>query len=513
MNPAIEAHLKLQANFPSPPGVAGHIIALAQDPAIELDQVAKAVSMDSALTAKVLRTANSPLYAQRRKSENLRQALILLGLNATLTLALSFSLVKVLRSGKASGLDLPYYWRRTMLAGTAARALGDALRQPLAEEFFLGGLLQDVGMLALNLAYPDLYRDSSQLQHDHRAMVELEKKQLKSDHAEVGAWIMRKWNLPPRICRVIELSHGTDFAPPADGAPLDAPQIMARCVALSGAVADLFLGESTERPFAEIALLAERSIGLDRAAFSAVLDTIGAIIPETEAMFDAEVLSRRKADQILEQARDVLTNRTLQTLQEVSSLRAVAETSQQRAAQLEKETQLDPLTGLCNRAYLDFALERDFGNALRANGPLSVAFCDLDHFKKVNDTHGHQAGDRVLEAAARLLRAQTRDSDTVARYGGEEFIILLPNTDAETARKVCERIVKAFAAAPHDIGTIKLPVTLSIGCATYMPDVPFANPAELVNAADLALYAAKHRGRNQAVPFAASMVQPLARVM
>ena len=156
MNPAIEAHLKLQANFPSPPGVAGHIIQLAQDPAIELDQVAKAVSMDSALTAKGLRTANSPQYAQRRKSENLRQALVPLGLNATLTLTLSFSLVKVLRSGKPSGLGLPYYWRRTMLAGSAARALADALPQPLAEEFFLGGLLQDVGMRALNVAYPEL---------------------------------------------------------------------------------------------------------------------------------------------------------------------------------------------------------------------------------------------------------------------------------------------------------------------------------------------------------------------
>jgi diguanylate cyclase (GGDEF)-like protein len=513
MNPAIEAHLKLQANFPSPPGVAGHIIQLAQDPAIELDQVAKAVSMDSALTAKVLRTANSPLYAQRRKSENLRQALVLLGLNATLTLALSFSLVKVLRSSKASGLDLPYYWRRTMLAGSAARALADALRQPLAEEFFLGGLLQDVGMLALNVAYPELYRDSGRLQHDHHAMAEHEKKQIKSDHAEVGAWIMRKWNLPPRICRVIEVSHSTDLSTPLHPGEGDPAQIMGRCVALSGPIADLFLVDGAERPFAEIALLAERSIGLNRGAFSAVLDAIGAIIPETEAMFDAELLSRGKADQILEQARDVLTNRTLQTLQEVSSLRAEAATSLQRAAQLQKETQLDPLTGLCNRAYLDLALDRDFERAMHSQGPLSLAFCDLDNFKRVNDTYGHQAGDRVLESAARLLRAQTRDSDTLARYGGEEFVIVLPNTDRDTARKVCERIVRAFSDAPHDIGSVKLPVTLSIGCATYTPDAPFANAAELINAADLALYAAKDRGRNQAVPFAAGMIQPLARVV
>ena len=88
MNPEIEAHLRSLVNFPSPPGVATHIIELARDPDIEMGKVAKALSMDSALSTKILRIANSPLYAQRRKSENLRQALVVLGLNATLTLAL-----------------------------------------------------------------------------------------------------------------------------------------------------------------------------------------------------------------------------------------------------------------------------------------------------------------------------------------------------------------------------------------------------------------------------------------
>ena len=99
MTPELDAQLRSLVNFPSPPGVASHIIQLAQDPNIEMGKVAKAIGMDPALSTKVLRIANSPLYAQRRRSENLRQALIVLGLNATLTLALSFSLVKSLRGG------------------------------------------------------------------------------------------------------------------------------------------------------------------------------------------------------------------------------------------------------------------------------------------------------------------------------------------------------------------------------------------------------------------------------
>src|SRR5271154_2255702 len=137
VNPEIEAHLRSLVSFPSPPGVATHIIEIASDPDIEMGKVAKALSMDSALSTKILRIANSPLYAQRRKSENLRQALVVLGLNATLTLALSFSLVKSLRTGKANGMNHPRELRRALIAATAGRALADAMRQSLAEEIFL----------------------------------------------------------------------------------------------------------------------------------------------------------------------------------------------------------------------------------------------------------------------------------------------------------------------------------------------------------------------------------------
>jgi diguanylate cyclase (GGDEF)-like protein len=498
MNPAIEAQIRLAVNFPSPPGVAGYIIELAQIPTVELDQVARAVSMDSALTAKIMRIANSPLYAQRRKSENLRQALVLLGLNATLTLALSFSLVKSLRGGKSNGLDFPLYWRRTMLAGTAARALADALHQPLAEEFFLGGLLQDVGMLVLNTAFPDLYRDKGASQHDHRALAEFERKRLDMDHAEVGAWAMRKWNLPPRICRVIEQSHQD-----GSGVPSDAAGIMDCCVALSGTIADLFLVDSDERPFMPAAQLVERGLGLNHEAFSRVLDKIGAIVPETEAMFDTELLSRQKAQMILEEAREVLMIRTLHSLQEVSHLKSQAESINSRALELEQENRRDALTGIYNRAHLDQVLAHEFESATRERAPLGLIFADLDRFKSINDCYGHQAGDRVLQSAARILRDNTRDTNMLARYGGEEFVIMLPATDGESTRKICERIVHAFDLARHDIGNTQIKVTISLGWATHGTEHVFASVAEFINAADQALYMAKMRGRNQAMPYVA----------
>jgi len=496
LNPDIEAHLRRSVNFPSPPGVATHIIELAQDPEIEMGQVAKALSMDSALSSKVLRIANSPLYAQRRKSENLRQALVVLGLNATLTLALSFSLVKALRGAKANGLDYKFYWRRALLAATAARALGDAMRQTLAEEIFLAALLQDVGMLALDQAVPDLYRDADKLQRDHSALAEHEKKRVQADHAEVGGWLMRTWNLPERLYHSIERSHQLELTCSTQPAG-----IFDRCVALSGPVADLFLLDPEQRQFAETALCAERSLGLDRVAFGQVLGTIGSMIPETESIFESELLSKQHPDLILEQAREVLMLRGLHALREINTVRSAAAPVAQ-SVELEEETRRDPLTGVYNRSYLEQFLTREFDNSTRHKWPLSVAFVDLDNFKQINDSLGHEAGDRVLQATARILRGNTRETDLIARHGGEVFAV---------AHNICERIVMAFRNTGHVVGSHQAKVTVSVGCATHGGQIQFSQYNDFVKAADQALHTAKTRGRNRSVPFDRQLSVPLAR--
>jgi len=476
--------------------VATHIIDLARDPDIEIGKVAKALSLDSALSTKILRIANSPLYAQRRKSENLRQALVLLGLNATLTLALSFSLAKSLRSGKANGISFPFYWRRALLAATAARALADALHHTMAEEIFLAALLQDVGILALDKALPDLYRGGEALQHDHLALAQIERQSLQTDHAQIGGWLMRTWNLPERLTVAISRSHTLELTVTTDPALL-----FQRCVALSGLVADLFLLDPEQRQFAATAQSAQRSLGLDKMAFGRVLATVGAMIPETEAIFDTDLLAKQHPELILEQAREVLMLRSLHALREINTLRAVAESSNSRALELEEETRRDAMTGVFNRAYLDQVLSREFDQAIRHRQPLSLAFADLDFFKGINDRFGHQAGDRILQATARILRGNTRESDLIARYGGEEFVVLLPGTDAHVAQMICERIVVAFQNTGHVIGSDNARVTISIGCATHTATTPFSSAADLVKAADQALYAAKMRGRNRSVPF------------
>jgi len=201
-----ENRLKAQVDFPSPSRVATEIIALARDPDIEMSKVAAAIGRDPAMTAKILRIANSAFYAQRRPSQNLKQALVVIGLNAALTLALSFSLVSSLRALQALGIDYPRFWRRALLAATAARAFGETARTGHAEDIFLAGLLQDIGVLAIDRAARDFYSKLRQ-PASHADWIGYETPQLGKDHAACSAMLLKSWNLPDRIWQAVAASH------------------------------------------------------------------------------------------------------------------------------------------------------------------------------------------------------------------------------------------------------------------------------------------------------------------
>jgi len=495
MSPELQARLKNVANLPSPPGVAAEIIQLAQDPNVELEDVAERLINDPALSAKILKIANSPLYAQRRKCTNLRQAMILLGLNATVTLSLSFSLLSSLREDKPNSVDYSHYWRRSLLAGAASRAMSDIVA-PTGEELFLAALLQDIGMLVLDRALPGFYSDYTGSQKDHEALCAYEKEKIDADHAEIGAWLLESWNIPEYLQRAVGASHSLEALHDRDSAD----ELPLRCVALSGYVADLWLQDDSDpEQITKVADMAEQYLKVDRAAFGGVMSKLHNQIPETEKLFEMDILESGPAECILEQARETLMIRNLQSLHEVSSLKQTTKSLKSRAMELEEESRRDQLTGVTNRGHLDELLAKGFSNAQRFKWPFSIVFTDLDNFKQVNDTYGHQAGDQILRATADILRDSTRDSDTVARYGGEEFVLVLPGTDKAGADVVGERVVNAFRNTSHDINGTNLIVTTSVGIATLGPETPFESVEEFVRAADQAVYAAKAQGKNRVV--------------
>ena len=179
----------------------------------------------------------------------------------------------------------------------------------------------------------------------------------------------------------------------------------------------------------------------------------------------------------------------------VRRLAELALTTRKLDQALRDQALRDSLTGLFNRRYFDLAIRREIAASERSGRPFSVALIDFDHFKDINDTHGHQAGDAALRRLADMLRVMVRSSDSVCRWGGDEFAVLMPDTSAAAAAGCAERWRQALEQAEMSTGSTQWHFTVSTGLASY-PDSA-GSPEELMRQMDLALYSAKSAGRNR----------------
>lgn len=166
-------------------------------------------------------------------------------------------------------------------------------------------------------------------------------------------------------------------------------------------------------------------------------------------------------------------------------------------SQLAQISRVDGLTGLYNRRYWEEQFELEFKRDKRSENPSSLIMLDIDHFKKVNDTYGHPAGDEVLKGFAGIIKKATRETDLAGRYGGEEFVIILPDTPIANVEFVAQRIRRMVEKLVVTHDQIEIKCTVSLGIAGF--DNEFKDYTEWLNMADQALYKAKESGRNQVV--------------
>lgn len=178
---------------------------------------------------------------------------------------------------------------------------------------------------------------------------------------------------------------------------------------------------------------------------------------------------------------------------EGGKLREMTESLSVRSQNLEHAALTDALTGMQNRRYFDDALREYLQEFKRIERPVGLMILDLDHFKKVNDTYGHDTGDEVLRAVAKCLKEMTRYHDVVARLGGEEFAIVAPNMDLDMLTRLAERIRKAISVMPISSGNVRLMVTTSVGLAVWNREETME---QFYRRADAQLYEAKRQGRN-----------------
>lgn len=480
MDPHLLQQIRQCQSLPTLPAIAVQVLDLVRDPDAHIPQLARLISKDPALASKILRTVNSSMYARPTKVGKLTQALALLGLQTVRVLVLGFSLVRNLKGYKNKGFRPLEYWRRAIYSATSALTLAQRFGLEWQEEAFVAALLMDLGMLALDEVVGEPYGRLNEKARGHSDLARLEEATLQTTHGEVSGVMARTWGLPAVLAVPMEFHHKPAAVEDA------ALRRLAQVCYLAGRCADVFVEESATGAVTEIREYCAAHHEMSEADCDALLAQVSKRTAEIATLFDVNVNTGVSYESVLRKANDSVIQLTLADQQQARI----------ENTQLREQASLDPLTGLANRGRFDAFLATAMAAAVARNKPLALLLLDIDHFKGINDRHGHQNGDFVLRTVGRLLSISARPGDLAARYGGEELAMILPDTTRAAGASLAENIRRSLAAAPVVNGQTSMEVTASLGVAAFEPGAVIRDPAHLLKAADMALYAAKRSGRN-----------------
>ena len=494
MSPTLLDKIRNCTELPSLPAIAVQVLEMTQEDQADLNKIAEVISRDPALSGKILRVVNSSFYGRSKPVGTISQAMVVLGLHSVKTLVLGFTLINNLQGGgkAAKGFRHVQYWKHSLFTATAARMFAQKVGIRDVEEVFLIGLLADIGMLVMDRVIGDAYGGSLASLTSHDGLCTLERQAFDTTHAELSGLLAGQWKLPPLLAMPIANHHTPE--------KVEDPTLrkMAEVVAAASRCADVFVDTDAAPAITDLRKRYFKAFDLSDADGDALLAQIQSKTKEAAALFEINIGESEPYERVLQRANEQLVKLMLEQ-------QAQADTLRQQNQSLRVQATTDKLTGLANRAAFDEMSCAFWETAVAGGKPLSLIMVDLDRFKKINDTFGHPAGDEVLRTIGRMFKAAARAGDVAARFGGEEMVLLLPDTPRATAAVIAENLRSTIRARPVVCENVPISVTASLGLATAEPGSPLKSLAHLLKAADLALYQAKHAGRDRVKVF-----QPIA---
>ncbi|MDY0211840.1 MAG: GGDEF domain-containing protein [Desulfuromonadaceae bacterium] len=486
--------------LPTLPAVATLILEELGREEIDFQRLSRIITADAALTARILKIANSSLFSPVGSIDCIQMALTRLGTTLITNIALSFVLVHAFNKRTfKSAFDFNYFWRHALTSAVAANLLHSELYND-DSNIFISGLLHDIGILIAGSQLPE-YCDllCNLLSNDATMLENLSAKEqdlFGFTHCQLGAEALQAWKIPPSITMPILYHHDPDAAP-----------CQYRDTAFIIQVADKIADMFHSRPSANKLGVFEQMLrqkDLDQASADRLIHDIFSKSLKTLAFFEIPPDKIKSPSQLLQEANSILSDLNIATDTELRAVKNEHENLIESSkhlysanAELSRLAFEDDLTGLHNVRYFHEYFQREMQRSLRYKSCFSLLLLDLDDFKQVNDSYGHQAGDRVLQYIADLIGGTLRQVDMAARYGGEEFAIFLPETGQAEAMLIAERLRRRIEEHKTPWQKHSISVTASIGVTYFNPEQEETSKDEIISRADIAMYLSKQTGKNR----------------
>ena len=495
-------------DLPTIPHVVAKLLDLCRDSEASAEDLASVIGQDASLSTRVLKVVNSAFYGRRDPVGSLQQAVVVLGSRAIQSVVLSTSVVKMFSGSSSGSFDYLTFWEDSLRRGVTAKLLSDAAPSDRLPDAMLCGLIMDIGTMGLAHCFPAKYAEvTKRLGEGQVDPREFERMVFDIDHCEVGEDMARSWRFPDVMCQVIRHHH----EPESPEVPAE-HRAMVRLGALAFDIAAIYRSVHQIDQMDDIRQRASEQCKLDTDAFDTLLANISTEVTAAAQFFGLDVAEQRSFVDIIVEANrelgklnlsyDQVVRQLQEALSREGGLRKAIEDVNVKLEdaneRLLEQANTDALTGLYNRRFFHEFYGRQLAHTARYRDHLSVLMLDVDHFKRFNDTYGHEVGDLALKHLAGLLNQQVRASDLVARYGGEEFVFLLPHTPAQGGKIFAERVRRTVQSSPVTLSTGRqIPMTVSVGgCTLPFPDGELEDE-DALRVADAALYQSKNNGRNK----------------
>ena len=464
-------------DLPSPPGVALRLLELYNQQDVDVAELAQVIQVDPVLSSKLIDYCNSPILARPRKTSSVDQAVVALGLRAVKMIGLSFSLIQTVPE-KESEFNYDNFWNKSLATAIAARTISGHFNGD-KETVFLMGLMLNIGQMAMAHVMGSEY--TAMLIEAHQkgvSVTELEIEKWSSDHYELGGQMLESWKFPAELTEVIQNFNNSENEPDETIQILQVAQDMADM---------LFNDEIEIERIDAIKIEANSQLGISLPIFDELFNESVAYWTEYAKVLSFDCSNAMTFEQLESKARRNITEMSMGLHVENSQIK-------EENAQLQTSSLIDPLTGLKNRRAYDAEAQAELERCGRTGTSFVMMVLDLDHFKSINDTYGHAAGDRILVSVAETLVDHARRYDSVYRIGGEEFVIILADCDEQVAATVAERFRAAVESLVVEVDGQVIPVTVSIGVSFCDGSQSLEN---IFKHADKLLYQAKEQGRNR----------------